>query len=151
MTTTNTPETNVSKTQLNIVKVYSITQRKLNDMGINTKIKTKDLVNAVVAETGCPASLVRSLVSAVVGETEGVHVLRGKHGGIYKGEVEIKVDERPRCETCHQVIRVKGKKKIHASILVAASSTDSIEESDNDSDEDESEEDSEEESEDTHS
>ncbi len=95
---------------MDIAKIVSLTQSNLNKLKDGESIKTKDLVDLIVNETGSVPSLVRPIVTSVVAEMrDEFYVKKGVGGGIFRGQLEIKEDTRPRCPTCHQVIREKGK------------------------------------------
>jgi len=74
------------------------------------KTTLKDLIDKVVAETEVQVSIANGLVPMVVHEwakNGNGSVEKGRNGGVFKGGKPIRIDPRPRCETCGQVDRRK--------------------------------------------
>lgn len=74
------------------------------------KTTLKDLIDKVVAETKIQISTANGLVPMVVHQwaNEGHgSVEKGRNGGVFKGGKPVRVDSRPRCESCGQVDRKK--------------------------------------------
>jgi hypothetical protein len=74
----------------------------------------RDMIDKVVAATGVKVSIANGVVPLLLQEwQEAGHgqVLRGRRGGIWLGGRKQRVDMRPRCESCHQVLRPIGSQK----------------------------------------
>jgi hypothetical protein len=68
----------------------------------------RDIIDTVVAQTGCPSTIANGLIPMFChdwADAGNGTVERGRLGGVYKGGPRVRSDQRPRCETCHQVLR----------------------------------------------
>lgn len=101
------PENKSLDTMGEIKKYVYTTLNALND---GEKITLKDLIDKTVAVTGTPISIANGVMSMIVhgwcNEGNG-SINRGAYGGIFKGGKKVRVDPRPRCEACNQVVRPK--------------------------------------------
>jgi hypothetical protein len=82
----------------------------LDSLNDGEKTTLKDLTDKVVAETHIKVSIANGLVAMVAHEwcnNGGGTINKGRGGGIFKNGKKIRVDPRPRCETCHQVVRIQ--------------------------------------------
>ena len=95
-------------TQETLNKIIDISNREFNNLNDGEKITLKDLIGIVVAETGIPTSKATGLVQTYAHECSAVKVELGRNGGIFKGGRPVRVDARPRCNECHQVVRPIG-------------------------------------------
>ena len=80
----------------------------LNSIPDDEKTTLKDLVDKIVYKTKIQVSMVNSIVPMLVHtwcrEGNGT-ISRGRDGGIRRGVKKQRVDPRPRCSECHQVLR----------------------------------------------
>lgn len=93
---------------MNLVK--QSVSKILDNLQDGEKTTLKDLIDKVVAETNIKVSIANGLVPMVVHEWANLgagSVEKGRNGGVFKGGKVPRVDPRPRCETCNQVIRPK--------------------------------------------
>jgi hypothetical protein len=96
----------VSDLQETMNKVIEATKRQFADVSDGEKIVLKDLLDKVVAETGVKAYKASGIINAYLDSKDsGVEVEAGRNGGCYKGGKPKRVDSRPRCDSCHQVLR----------------------------------------------
>lgn len=95
-----------SDLQETMSKVIESTKRQFADVSDGEKIVLKDLLDKVVAETGVKAYKASGIINAYLDSSDsGVEVHAGRGGGCYKGKKNTRVDSRPRCDSCHQVLR----------------------------------------------
>ena len=91
-----------------LTTVKTILNDLLNALGENERTTVRDLIDKVVNRAGVRVSIANGLVPMLlqqwVAEGHG-RVERGRAGGVFKGEKKVRVDPRPRCNECHQVLR----------------------------------------------
>jgi TRAP-type mannitol/chloroaromatic compound transport system substrate-binding protein len=93
---------------LTIVKNYVL--KILNNLQDGERTTAKDIIQKVSSDLKIKISTAGSIVPMIVREWEAAGngtFRRGQGQGIYKGKRPEKIDPRPRCETCNQVIRTK--------------------------------------------
>lgn len=91
-------------------EVFQLTREILDGMQKHDRIEVGDLSEKVFAKTQNMALWhVSNLVRMYLKDCTDVTVERGARGGVYKGGKPVLVDERPRCHTCHQLIRLPSK------------------------------------------
>ena len=76
------------------------------------KSTMRDLTDKVIAATGVKVSIANGIVSLLVHQwaAEGHgKVERGRGGGVFRGGKRQRIDARPRCSECNQVIRPTSK------------------------------------------
>jgi len=94
-------------------RVFDAARNILDTLQDGEKILIKDLTDKVVAKTQAQTSVVSGLISMFVHEMyDGIVVERGRNGGIFKGGKKVRVDMRPRCSTCNQVLSKHSAKNI---------------------------------------
>jgi hypothetical protein len=107
----NTPQTKVdASTQDTMNLVFTATNKILDALQNGEKTILRDVIDRVVFETKVQQSIVNGIVPMFIHQWANAgngSVNKGRNGGIYKGSKQIRVDPRPRCETCNQVLRKK--------------------------------------------
>lgn len=95
------------------VKVKTALDDILDIMNDGDRTTLKDLVDKIVYTTNVQVSMVNGLVPMMVHQKceEGWGTIRrGRAGGIVCGALKVRIDPRPRCGECHQVLRpIKSK------------------------------------------
>lgn len=91
----------------NMDKVFSSAKNIIDELEDGEKIIIRDLVDKVVFDTKLSNSIVNSYVDVFVHSYEAVKVEKGRGGGVFKGGRPKRVDNRPRCLSCYQVLRDK--------------------------------------------
>jgi len=88
-------------------EVFRSTKMIIDEMEDGQRIGVKDLADKVAAKVENMAfSNIMSLVQLFCKENKGfVTVELGRAGGVYKGQKKQRIDARPRCSTCNQVMR----------------------------------------------
>lgn len=81
----------------------------IQDMKQGERILTDDLTDKISSKLKLPQSNVKNLVSLFLKQCKDVRIEIGRGGGIFKGGRPKRIDARPRCHTCGQVVRVNGK------------------------------------------
>ena len=92
-----------------IDKVNNATKALLEEIKEGERQTMRDVVDKVVAITGVPISQAAGLVNLYVHNYPGFRVEKGMKGGIYRGEKQLRVDKRERCQSCGQVLRKSSK------------------------------------------
>ncbi len=85
-------------------KLYEL----LNGLGEDEKTTVKDLVDKIVHSTGVQVSMVNGIVPMLIhqwSQAGNGTITRGRTGGVRRGVKKERVDPRPRCGECHQVLR----------------------------------------------
>lgn len=80
----------------------------LDNLKDGERTTVKDLVDKVVYSTGVQVSIANGIVPMLVhtwAQSGAGSIRRGRAGGVIKGEIKQRVDPRPRCGECHQVLR----------------------------------------------
>lgn len=90
--------------------VLDETRNYLDNMKDGDRALQPDIINYVVEKTKVQKSIVSGLVGLIIRSYPGVSMRSGSGGGVFKGTEVKRVDNRPRCETCNQVVRVKVSK-----------------------------------------
>lgn len=97
-------------------EVFKFTRVIINDMKQGEKITVRDLSDKVAAQIdNLPSGNITNLVQMFLKQCKDVSVEIGRGGGVFKGGKPKRVDIRPRCQTCNQVIRNDTQK--HTSIV----------------------------------
>jgi hypothetical protein len=94
-------------TQNSINAISESINKILDGLENGERVTLHDIIDKVIAETGVQISMANGLVPTLVRNYPGVEIEKGRNGGVFKGGKPKHIDERPRCETCHQVVRVK--------------------------------------------
>lgn len=92
-------------------EVFAHTRNIIDTMQQGEKIGIRDLADKVAAQVEMPSGNVMSLVQLFCKRSKDVSVEVGRGGGVFKGGKPKRVDTRPRCPTCHQVVRDMQKTK----------------------------------------
>lgn len=92
-------------------EVFEHTCRIIENMQQGEKITVRDLVDKVSAEVKMGIGNVHNLVQMFLKKRKDVTVEIGRGGGVYKGGKPKRVDNRPRCASCNQVLRPDMKHK----------------------------------------
>jgi hypothetical protein len=92
-------------------EVFDHTCRIIEGMQQGEKITVRDLVDKVAAEVKMGIGNVHNLVQMFLKKRKDVTVEIGRGGGVYKGGKPKRVDNRPRCTSCNQVLRPDMKQK----------------------------------------
>ncbi len=92
-------------------EVFEHTRQIIDTMKQGEKIGIRDLVDKVAAKVDMSGGNVMGLVQLFCKRSKEVSVEVGRGGGVFKGSKPRRIDARPRCETCHQVVRGDLKKK----------------------------------------
>lgn len=99
-----------NKPQDTVDNVKKYVYQILDALNDGERITLKDVIDKTVAETGTPISIANGIISMIVhgwcNEGNG-SINRGAYGGIFKGGKKVRIDPRPRCEACNQVVRPK--------------------------------------------
>jgi hypothetical protein len=85
-------------------KLYEL----LNSLEEDEKTTVKDLVDKIVYATGVKISQANGIVPMLIhnwAQAGNGRIERGRTGGVYRGTKKERVDPRPRCSECHQVLR----------------------------------------------
>lgn len=93
--------------------VRSAIETILEPLKDGERITSKDLIDKVIAATHIKVSIANGIVPMILHalEEEGRGTLNiGRSGGWFVGGKKLRIDPRPRCETCHQVVRPKTNK-----------------------------------------
>jgi hypothetical protein len=107
---TETEETSLYK---GMNAVFAQTRKIIDAMEHGGKMTVKDLSDRVQAEVSdMSIGNVANLVQMFLKKSKDVSVEIGRGGGVFKGGKPQRVDNRPRCATCHQVVRPDMHKKI---------------------------------------
>jgi hypothetical protein len=91
-------------------EVFEHTRRIIDVMQQGEKITVRDLVDKVLAEVKMPSGNVTSLVQMYLKSDKSVSVEIGRGGGVFKGGKPKRIDNRPRCNSCNQVLRPDSQK-----------------------------------------
>lgn len=84
----------------------------IDELEHGKKITVKDLSEKIAAKTyGMSLGNVTNLVQMFLKDCKDITVEIGRNGGIYKGGKQKRVDNRPRCTQCNQVMRSELKKQ----------------------------------------
>lgn len=102
ISTQNTEETSVYS---GMNEVFEVTKKIIDTMQQGERIAVKDLADKVNAGLNGSGKNVSALVQMFVKKYPAVSVEVGRNGGVYKGGKPKRVDNRPRCHTCNQVIK----------------------------------------------
>ena len=87
-------------------EVFDHTRQIIDTMKQGEKIAIRDLVDKVAAKVDhMSGGNVMGLVQLFCKRSKEVSVEVGRGGGVFKGGKPKRVDNRKRCETCHQVVR----------------------------------------------
>jgi hypothetical protein len=87
-------------------EVFEHTRKIIEGMDQGEKITVKDLADKVHSKViEMPVGNVTNLVQMFVKRSKDVTVEIGRGGGVYKGGKPKRVDNRPRCPSCNQVVR----------------------------------------------
>lgn len=92
-------------------EVFNHTCHIIEKMQDGEKITVRDLVDKVAAEVKMGIGNVHNLVQMFLKKRKDVTVEIGRGGGVYKGGKPKRVDNRPRCTSCNQVLRPDMKQK----------------------------------------
>lgn len=92
-------------------EVFEHTRRIIEDMQQGEKITVRDLVDKVSSEVNMGIGNVHNLVQMFLKKRKDVTVEIGRGGGVFKGGKPKRVDNRPRCASCNQVLRPDMKQK----------------------------------------
>lgn len=91
-------------------EVFGLVQISISEMKNGEKITVRDLIDKISAQLPkMQAGNIANLVMMYVHSSKEVSVEVGRGGGIYKGGKPRRVDPRPRCPTCTQVLNQKMK------------------------------------------
>jgi hypothetical protein len=87
--------------------IMEATNKLIDELEFEPSKKTtiRDLIDKVCAMTGAKSSVVSGLVPMYAHNNKKVSVEVGRSGGVYFGGKPKKIDMRPRCNTCNQVLR----------------------------------------------
>ncbi len=91
-------------------EVFDHTRQIIDTMKQGEKIAIRDLVDKVAAKVDMSGGNVMGLVQLFCKRSKEVSVEVGRGGGVFKGGKPKRVDNRPRCITCHQVVRAEVQK-----------------------------------------
>jgi hypothetical protein len=92
-------------------EVFDHTRQIIDTMKQGEKIAIRDLVDKVAAKVDhMSGGNVMGLVQLFCKKSKEVSVEVGRGGGVFKGGKPKRVDNRPRCATCHQVVRSEVQK-----------------------------------------
>jgi hypothetical protein len=94
-------------TQNSINAISESINKILDGLENGERATLHDIIDKVIAETGVQISMANGLVPTLVRNYPGVEIEKGRNGGVFKGGKPKHIDARPRCDTCHQVVRVK--------------------------------------------
>lgn len=89
--------------------IHASISRIVDTMEDGERIKMRDLMDKVAADTKIRTTSIEAFVPALANAMPNAHVKKGRTGGLVKGPRVIRVDNRPRCPTCHQVFRGDAK------------------------------------------
>ncbi len=108
--TTSLPET--PKPELAIYsgmnQIFECTQKYIDTMQDGDKITMSELTDKVAAVVKMPHTRVLNLVSMFLQKNKEVKIETGRGGGVFKGKKKSRIDQRPRCHECGQVVRPKS-------------------------------------------
>jgi hypothetical protein len=87
--------------------IMDATNRLIDQLEFEPSKKTtiRDLIDKVCAATGAKSSVVAGLVPMYAHNNKKISVEVGRGGGVFWGGKPKKVDLRPRCNACNQVLR----------------------------------------------
>lgn len=92
-------------------EVFAETRIIIDTMKDGEKIAIRDLVDKVTSKVDMSSGNVMGLVQLFCKRSKGlVSVEVGRGGGVFKGGKPKRVDNRPRCTTCNQVVRSETQK-----------------------------------------
>lgn len=86
-------------------EVFAVTRKIIDGMENGDKLTVRDLTDKVSAQVNMTYANVMNLVQMFLKECKDVSVEIGRGGGVYKGGKKRRVDNRPRCSACNQVLR----------------------------------------------
>ena len=86
-------------------EVFEQTRQIIDTMKHGEKIAIRDLVDKVASKVDMSGGNVMGLVQLFCKRSKEVSVEVGRGGGVFKGGKPKRVDTRPRCATCNQVVR----------------------------------------------
>jgi len=91
-------------------EVFEHTRKIFEPMQQGERIGIKDLVDKVTSQVELSSGNVMGLVQLWCKKSKEVTVEVGRGGGVFKGGKPKRIDHRPRCGTCHQVVRSETKR-----------------------------------------
>jgi hypothetical protein len=92
----------------NLKDILDATRKYLDNMNDGDTILLPDLIDHITQETNSHRPTVATVVPTIARAHPGVVVKAGRNGGVIKGTPPPpRVDMRPRCKECNQVIRAK--------------------------------------------
>lgn len=92
-------------------EVFEQTRLIIDTMKDGEKIAIGDLVDQVASKVEMSGGNVMGLVKLFCKRSKGlVSVEVGRGGGVFKGGKPKRIDNRPRCTTCNQVVRSESQK-----------------------------------------
>lgn len=94
-----------------VATIKQATIEILDAMENGARMEVSDLIDKVVFKTGVKTSTASQLVPIFARDYAGAEVYRGRGGGVIKGGKPTRVDPRPRCGECNQVVRAKVEKE----------------------------------------
>jgi hypothetical protein len=86
-------------------EVFNHTRQIIDMMKQGEKIAIRDLADKVAAQVEMSSGNVMGLVQLFCKKSKEVSVEVGRGGGVFKGGKPKRIDNRPRCSTCNQVVR----------------------------------------------
>lgn len=89
-------------------EIFEHTRQIIDDMKQGEKISVADLVCKVASGVKMTQSNVTNLVQMYLKQCKSITVEVGRGGGVYKGGKPKRIDTRPRCPSCNQVVRKEG-------------------------------------------
>jgi len=94
-------------------EVFKHTRQVIDEMQTGDKIGIRDLADKVSSQIELELSNanVMHLVQLFCKQSKEVTVEVGRGGGVYKGGKPKRIDNRPRCPSCNQVIRAELQKQ----------------------------------------
>ena len=98
---------NNNSTSETLILARQIITQKLDALKDGERITLRDLIDLIVFETHMPVSLANGIIPSLVKEYPGVEVSAGRSGGVFKGGKPIRIDPRPRCPQCTQVVPLR--------------------------------------------
>ena len=109
----NVEQKQISKVELDpiseysgMTKVFEATKAVIDGMAQHERLTIEDLTDIVKAKVeDLNIGNVGSMVKLCIAQSKLVKVEPGRNGGVYKGGRKPRVDTRPRCKTCSQVLR----------------------------------------------
>lgn len=102
----------------NMQKVFGATELQIGNLKTGEKISVKLLSARVAKFLNMPQSQVAPFISMFIKSYDKCTMVRGRHGGVYRGSVPRKADTEHRCSACGQKLRKK--KEDHSDNAVEA-------------------------------